>query len=330
MKEITLKAYAKINLSIDVLGKRPDGYHEVDMVMQQVDLWDQVTVRTDASKGSNDERMFGAAAEGIDLKVEWMQPPPENLSIQPDVPADHRNLAWKAAALMRDCYRERGIGKTSGPPTVEIRLEKHIPMAAGLAGGSADGAAVLHGLNRLWELEMSLGELMKLGGRLGADVPFCVMGQAALNPGLKFETAGSCGRATGEGKTVSPLPPLPAWILLAKPDVAVSTGEIYGKLNFDQIKKRPDTEQLIFGLQEKDLRKVVANMRNVLENISVKEYPVIMQVKEQMELMEGAFKVMMSGSGPTVFGVFSDREKAGKAYEKMKDFCSETFLVKTL
>lgn len=309
MKRIVAKAYAKINLSIDVLGKREDGYHEVCMVMQQIDLWDRITV---------------TLKDGFS---------PKAVSVTADtdtVPLDNNNLAYKAARLMMSRYCERE-GDSIG-----IHLEKRIPVAAGLAGGSADGAAVLHALNKLWDLDLSLQELMELGVKLGADVPFCIMGQAAVNneSGFDKNQVSTCALACGIGEKLAPLPPIDAWVVLSKPPVRVSTAEVYGALTIRDINKRPDTENLILGLKEKDFNRIQKSMFNVLEPVSSRKFPEIADAKKRMEqnkeLYSGQFKVLMSGSGPTVFAVTPKKEVAELIYNDLKEINPTAFLVKTI
>ncbi|MEL7657228.1 MAG: 4-(cytidine 5'-diphospho)-2-C-methyl-D-erythritol kinase, partial [Bacillota bacterium] len=245
MKEIIVKAYAKINLSIDVLGKRPDGYHEVLMVMEQVDLYDLVKVTW----------VDGADGIQIDLSA--------NLSF---LPVDNRNIAYKAAELM---IKQYGSEKTG---CIMIELVKSIPVAAGLAGGSSNCAAVLHALNNLWELGLNVDTLMKLGSALGADVPFCIAGQAALNENLGLsgdKMAGTCAVASGIGDKLELINPLKAWVLLSKPSISVSTAQVYGGLNLNEITERPNTPELVSGLREENFYKISKNMTNVLESYSL-------------------------------------------------------------
>lgn len=308
MKEITIKAYAKINLSIDVLGKRPDGYHEVLMVMEQVDLFDLVKVTW--MENRDQEEPF------IHLST--------NLSY---LPADSRNIAYKAAELMAEQYGREATGQIS------IKIDKRIPVAAGLAGGSANCAAVLHALNQLWELKLDLGTLMKLGAGLGADVPFCLAGQAALNEELKLKEdprAGTCAVASGIGERLEQVPPLNAWVLLSKPTISLSTAQVYGGLNLEEIPEHPNTAELVAGLKEGNLYKISKNMTNVLENYSLKEYPVIVYTKNKIVQDGKAYKALMSGSGPTVFGLYTSKRKGTTAFLKLKTLNKETFLIKTL
>lgn len=318
MKELMLKAYAKINLSIDVLRKLPNGYHEVLMVMEQVDLFDLVKItwleRREAEAGA----VGDSAQEGIDIVLST------NLSYLPN---DKGNIAYRAAEKMIEAYGNGRSGR------LKIEISKKIPVAAGLAGGSANCAAVLHGINYLWGLGLDLKSLMAHGTALGADVSFCLAGQAALNDvlGLKGDPlAGTCAVASGIGEKLELITPMMAWVLLSKPPISVSTAQVYGGLQLDKIKNRPNTEELKAGLREGNYYKISKNMMNVLENYTLKEYPVIVYTKNKM-IQEGhAYKVLMSGSGPTVFGLYTSRKKGEAAYSKLKQLNNETFFVKTL
>lgn len=270
MRQIELKALAKINLGLDVLGKRENGYHDVRMVMQSVYLYDEV-------------RMEKTDTQETEVKT--------NL---PYLPVGEGNLAWKAARLMQE---ECGAGTG-----VRITLNKHIPVAAGLAGGSADAAAVLFGMNRLFGLRLSQRQLMDLGVKLGADVPYCVRRGTML--------------AEGIGEQLSPLPNMPkCTVLLAKPPVNVSTKMVYEALDSEKIVEHPDIDGIITGLKNSDLKTVASSMGNVLEKVTIPLYPVIEEIKNEMK-KAGALNAMMSGSGPTVFGLFENRA-AAKAAQKM-------------
>ena len=294
MNEITLKAYAKINLSLDVLGKLPNGYHEVKMVMQQVDLYDLVTVACEELPDGSPMVIRGGTT-------------------REDLPMDETNIAYKAAMLMRETYcPDRSF-------EIAITLQKHIPMAAGLAGGSADGAAVMRALAKLWELDVPVEELAALSGRVGSDVPFCLMGQEGQY----------CALATGTGTDLEPVRPLDAWIVLSKPPVNVPTGAVYGNLNLDGL-AHPDVDGMVRALNEEDVPTVLNCMGNVLETSTIPQYPVVGLTKKAMEDLDVASAVLMSGSGPTVFGVFFDKKKAESAYLWMKPMHKETFLVRTL
>ncbi|MEG1584535.1 MAG: 4-(cytidine 5'-diphospho)-2-C-methyl-D-erythritol kinase [Anaerovorax sp.] len=314
MKSIILKSYAKINLSIDVKGKRDDGYHEVEMVMQQIDLYDKVTVTWEA----REEDCVGSKKEPVEIQIET------NLSY---LPVNEKNIAYKAAALMAETYLQgkRGI--------IGVKLEKHVPVSAGLAGGSANGAAVIHGLSKLWELHLPMKRLQALGTQLGADVPFCIMGQGALNKELGFsqeENSGTCAIARGIGEELEVIPGIKSWVLLVKPPISVSTAHVYGKLNIGQIEARPDTVELVEGLKQRNYQKITKNMMNVLENVSLKEYPVIVYTKNNMQKTCKGKKILMSGSGPTLFTLYPTKAKGKSAYEKMKSQVRETYLVRSL
>lgn len=328
MKELILKAYAKINLSIDVLGKLPSGYHEVLMVMEQVDLYDSVKITwlEPLAEGKPVEHIPTDPAESIATNHE------KGITITlstnvPYLPDDNGNIAYRAAETM---IREYGNGRIG---TLKIDIEKRIPVAAGLAGGSANCAAVLHGINKLWNLGLDLKTLMVHGTELGADVAFCLAGQAALNPILDLHNdplAGTCAAASGIGEKLEQMIPMKAWVLLSKPSISVSTAQVYGGLRLDEIENRPNTAELKAGLREGNYYKISKNMTNVLENYSLKEYPVIVYTKNKIEQEGNAYKVLMSGSGPTVFGLYTSKRKGEAAYSKLRQLNKETFFVKTL
>ena len=270
---ITLKALAKINLGLDVLGRRENGYHDVRMVMQTIYLYDNVTLtKTEET--------------GIHLECNLFY-----------LPVDETNIAYKAAKLLMD---EFGIKEG-----VRIVLDKHIPVAAGLAGGSSNAAAVLVGMNRLFSLGLSGEDLMKRGVSLGADVPYCVMRGTVL--------------AEGIGEILSPLSPLPkCCVLIAKPGISVSTKTVYEKLDSQEIAVHPNIDGILEGLEEQNIQKIAASMGNVLEAVTIGDYPIIEQIKDVMK-ESGALNAMMSGSGPTVFGIFEDRAKAKVARQKLRE-----------
>lgn len=273
MEKMELRALGKINLGLDVLGRRENGYHDVRMVMQTVYLYDLITLEKKEEPG-------------IELAT--------NLSF---LPVNENNLAYRAAKLLMD---EFGL-----PGGLLIRLEKHIPVAAGMAGGSSNAAAVLYGMNRLFSLGLTEKELMERGVTLGADVPYCILRGTVL--------------AEGIGEILTPLPPMPrCQILLAKPPVNVSTRMVYEKLDACQIVNHPDIDGLIRGLQDQDLGKVASSMGNVLEEVTIGEYPVIDEIKRIMR-ESGALNAMMSGSGPTVFGIYADRAKARAAAARIRE-----------
>ena len=308
MQQVTIKANAKINLSLDVIGKRPDGYHEVRMVMQQIDLFDLVTVSDDSQP---------SLTETLTIKL---------TTTHPDLPAGTGNIAYDAARLLAMTRVDRGYPRHG---SVRIHIDKKIPLAAGLAGGSSDAAAVLLALNRLWSLDYSLDELMILGKKLGADVPFCIMGNAGI---------AACALAEGIGEKLTPILRADGErltifdncrVLLSKPPIGVSTAKIYGGLVLSDHLKRPDTQELISGLKEGNWDKILKNMINILETVVLKEYCVVMYTKNMMKDCKPAV-TLMSGSGPTIFSIFVDIASAKKAYSKMKGLNAETYLVQTL
>ena len=279
---LTLKALAKINLGLDVLGKRDNGYHDVRMVMQTIYLYDNVTLTKKEEAG---------------IQVET------NLSY---LPVNENNIAYKAAKILIDEF-----GIKNG---VHIKLDKHIPVAAGMAGGSSNAAAVLVGMNRLFGLGLSQKELMERGVLLGADVPYCVMRGTAL--------------AEGIGEILSPLPPLPkCYILIAKPAISVSTKVVYEALDAKEIVEHPNIDGLIDGLEGQDIKKIAEAMGNVLERVTIERYPIIETIKNIMKDM-GALNAMMSGSGPTVFGIFDDCKVAKEAQKRLKkmDVAKQVYL----
>ena len=272
MEKLMLKSLGKINLGLDVLGRRENGYHDVRMVMQTVYLYDQITL-TKTKK------------PGIVLET--------NLFF---LPVDEGNLAYRAAKLLMDEFDIK--------EGVHIQLEKHIPVAAGMAGGSSNAAAVLYGINRMFSLGLSMEELMERGVTLGADVPYCIMRGTVL--------------AEGIGEILTPLPPMPkCYVLIAKPPISVSTKLVYEKLDSHEIEIHPDIDGILEGLKGQDIKKVASSMGNVLEKVTIEEYPVIEEIKNVMK-DEGALNAMMSGSGPTVFGIFDDKNTARAAADKIK------------
>lgn len=272
MEKLELKALGKINLGLDVLGRRENGYHDVRMVMQTLYLYDNVT-------------LLRKSEPGIEIE--------SNLFY---LPKDENNIAWKAAQLLMEEFQI--------PGGVKIVLDKHIPVAAGMAGGSSNAAAVLYGMNRMFRLGLSEEELMKRGVKLGADVPYCIMRGTVL--------------AEGIGEILTPLPPMPkCYILIAKPGISVSTKMVYEKLDSRMIEEHPDIDGILEGLQSQNLRQIAASMGNVLEKVTEEEYPVIAEIKACMR-KGGALGAMMSGSGPTVFGIFKDRRTVKAACAKVK------------
>lgn len=281
---LTIKAYAKINLALDIVGKRQDGFHEVAMILQTINLADTITL----SEQDGD------------------------ITVAANIPAlacDNSNLAYRAAALIK---QECGI-KTG----VDIRLTKNIPMAAGLAGGSADAAAVLAGLNVLWKLNLTTDALAELGARLGSDVPFCLRGGTML--------------ATGRGEVLKRLPNLPeCYIVLAKPGVDVSTAWAYSNFRPEKVLERPDIKGMIGCLETGSLAGVAQRLCNVFESIVIAEHPVIESLKQTM-LDSKMMASRMSGSGPTVFGITENLEQAEMAVRKLRSSNNaEVFITKTV
>lgn len=280
---IHLKARAKINLTLDVVGKRPNGYHDVEMIMQQVSLYDEVVV-----KKRDDDRIVLTCSE-------------------PHLPVDESNIAYRAALLMQQTYDlKEGF---------DIHIVKNIPICAGLAGGSTDAAATLKAINTLCQLDLNQEELMTLGLKLGADVPFCILEGAALAKGL--------------GEQLTPIQGLKGiFMLLVKPNFGVSTQEVYQKLKYQEVPVKPCTEEMLQAIQENHLTSVSKLLCNVLESVTLPLYPEVAHVKEMLKGY-GATGVLMSGSGPTVFGLFKNQERAKKAFKKIKKSYPQTYLVVT-
>lgn len=280
MEEIKRKAYAKINLGLDVIRKRSDGYHEVKMVMQTVDIYDELIFRKSSETG-----IFLSVDMSADLS-----------GSRADVPANQDNLVYKAAALVMQEYKIND--------GVEIMLKKNIPVAAGMAGGSTNAAAVFHGLSELFEINMASEQMQAMGVRLGADIPYCIVGGTALSEGI------------GEVLTYLPAPP-ECVLAVVKPDISVSTKFVYENLHLEQLKEHPDIDGMVTAIKTGNLSGITERMGNVLETVTVREYPVITDIKEAM-LENGAENALMSGSGPTVFGVFRKKADAENAVEKIK------------
>ena len=282
MDSIRLKASAKINLGLDVLGKREDGYHEVRMVMQTIGIYDRLIL----------------------TKI-----PEEEIRITSNLaflPVNENNLIYKAIKLLKDEYHF--------PGGVSVDLNKFIPVAAGMAGGSTDAASTMFGVNRLFGLNLSMGKMMELGVRLGADVPYCVMRGTAL--------------AEGIGEKLTRITPVPhMWILIAKPQINVSTRLVYEQLDMGGIQKHPDIDGIIRAIEAQDVVRIAQSMGNVLENVTVPLYPVIETIKQDM-LSHGAINAMMSGSGPTVFGIFPDEQTtlACQAFLKKKGDARQVYI----
>lgn len=337
MKKINIKSYAKINLSLDVLGLTKDGFHNVSMVMQQIELHDEVLVRF-ISRGELENA--GEAHLLSDSKGKSMNNIFVELSLnKPYLPRDERNIAYRAAQLMAERYGGR-TDLCGGK--IRIDIKKNIPVGAGLAGGSGNGAAVLHALNKLWKLKLSVEELMKIGEELGSDVPFCVMGQAranrSLNSHIRQDKMACCAAlAEGTGTRLEPAAALKSEIVLVKPMFGVSTREVY-KMIDDEIKfaerrdelKRPNNGELVLALVNGNRRKITDNMINILELYTLKAYPEVKKIKDIMLAETSPAVVLMSGSGPTVYGVYFDKSKADEAYCLMKPLSKEVYLTRTM
>ena len=273
--ELTVEGQAKINLSLDILGKRSDGYHEVSMIMQSIGLSDTLSLEKLPVPGQVELELAGAAA-GIE--------------------ADESNLAWRAAALL---LRE---GQVHGG--VRMRLTKRIPIAAGLAGGSTDAAAALRGVNELYELGYDTGQLCEFGARLGMDIPFCLRGGTML--------------ATGRGEMLRRLPDMHrTYVVLAKPPIGISTAWAYQHYDAEGAEHHPDNERLEQEIASGERKAIAGLLCNVLESVSIKKYGIISEYKQLM-LQAGAMAAMMSGSGPTVFGLCPDEDTAGNVAELLR------------
>ena len=273
MDSIKIKARAKINLGLDVLGRRDNGYHDVRMVMQTVGLYDSLTMKR---------------IDGEDIVIR------SNLSF---LPVNENNLIYKAIRLMKDNYKLDG--------GVDVDLVKFIPVAAGMAGGSSDAASAIYGMNKLYDLKLSVEDMMKLGVNIGADVPFCIMRRTAL--------------AEGIGEKLTRLSPMPdCSIVVAKPAINVSTKLVYEKLDSTDISRHPDIDGIIEALDRHNINLLAKRMGNVLEDVTIPTYPVIDSIKQDM-LERGAINAMMSGSGPTVFGIFDNEADAYACRDYLKD-----------
>lgn len=280
---ITLNAYAKINLSLDVVGRLANGYHEVRMIMQTVGIHDTLTF----------EKTEGEIVLSSDAG---------------ELPLGEDNLIYKAARLVKETH-----GISGG---VKVHLEKRIPVAAGMAGGSTDAAATLKAMNLLYDLGLSEEDLCWLGVKLGADVPYCIMGGTALSEGI--------------GEVLTKLAPMPECVLLvAKPDINVSTKEVYQALDSQSVPWHPDVDGMRQAIEEGRLEGIYSRLGNVLETVTVAKHPIVSEIKQEM-LGNGALGSLMSGSGPSVFGIFDDEEKAraaGECIEK-KGLAKQVFVTR--
>ncbi|SCG81771.1 4-diphosphocytidyl-2-C-methyl-D-erythritolkinase [Proteiniborus sp. DW1] len=283
MKKIIIDAHAKINLSLDVLKRREDGYHELEMIMQQIALKDVITI---------EERDAGFTIA----------------SNSKEIPLDQSNLVYKAYNVMAKKFNiNKGI---------HIYIEKNIPVAGGLAGGSTDAAAVLKGLNTLWKLNLREDQLMDIGLKIGADVPYCIMGGTALAKGI--------GEKLTRLKSFSD-----RLILIANPGLNISTADVYNNLKLEKITDRPHTENMLKYIEKGDTELVAKEMKNVLEGVTIKENPILNKIKEQM-ISHGALGSLMSGSGPTIFGIFSDSTDLAKCEENLKYSIKTVLSTKTV
>ena len=281
--EIIEKAPAKINLGLDVLGKRADGYHELEMVMSSVDLAD---------------RLIMEELEEDKIIIE---------TNKAFLPIDKRNNVYQAASIVKKRY---SINKG-----ILIRITKNIPVAAGLGGGSTDCAAALRGMDRLWQLSLTMPELIDIGMEVGTDVPYCIYGTTAF--------------ISGKGEKVTPLRPMPqCWVVLVKPRLSVSTGKIFQEVDLDQL-HHPDIQELSDAILAEDYQRMIAAMGNSLESITIPKHPVVQQIKERM-MKYGADVALMTGSGPTVFALCQKYSRAQRVYNALKGFCEEVYLVRTL
>lgn len=273
MSQLEVKAYAKINIGLDVARRLENGYHEVDMIMQTISLHDSLVFEPQPQPG---------------IMI---------LTNKEELPVDSNNLIYQAADLLMKEFR---IAKG-----IKITLDKQIPIAAGMAGGSSDAAAVFRAMNVMFDLGLSITDLQERAVALGADIPFCL--------------AGGAMRARGIGEILTAAPKMPdCFILVAKPSVGVSTKWVYENLHANELKRHPDIDGMLSSMEQKNLPLLAEKMENVLETVTVQRFPVIRQIKEMME-QAGALCAMMSGSGPTVFGLFVEREQAQKAYALVKE-----------
>ncbi|BEP27746.1 4-(cytidine 5'-diphospho)-2-C-methyl-D-erythritol kinase [Helicovermis profundi] len=283
MNELKVMGYAKINLLLDVISKLDNGYHSVEMIMHQIDLYDNIIIKK---------------IDKNDIIIS------SNVSY---IPTGEKNIAYKAAKLMIDKY-SLNCG-------FEIAIEKNIPVAAGLAGGSTNAAVVIKAINKICDLKLTINEMMNLGVQIGADVPFCILGGCAVAKGIGEELVSL--------ESVDNI-----WLVLTKPNLSVSTQKIYNKLDLNLIESHPNIDKMLNALSERNIYKISNSMSNVLENVTIELYPVISKIKSKM-IEYGAIGSMMTGSGPTVFGIFKSKEKAEKAYTHLIRKYRQTYLTRT-
>lgn len=282
MEKIVEHGRAKVNLTLDVTGKLPNGYHEVEMIMHQIDLYDVITIN---------KNKIGKIRLQNSVKY---------------LPTDKTNIAFKAALIIKEKYEI--------PEGVDIYIEKNIPVSAGLAGGSTDAASVIKGMNKLFDLNMTIQEMLEIGLSIGADVPFCILGGSYI--------------ARGIGEKLTPIESkLNSWLLIAKPNIGVSTRDVYEALKVNDIENHPNTLKMQEAVELGNVYDVIDNLRNVLEDVTTKMHPVIYDIKSRM-MEYGAIGQMMSGSGPTVFGFFKSQEKASKACINMKKKYPQSYVVR--
>lgn len=278
------KAYAKINIALDVIGKREDGYHLLKMIMQTVDLYDEIDVK------KNDGKSISLSCN------------------KKYIPTDERNLAFKAAKLFKEHFNVQ--------EGVDIYIKKNIPVSAGMAGGSTNAASVLYLMNKEFNVNASMEELRKLGVKIGADVPYCIEGGTSLCEGI--------------GEIITKLKPFKDKILVVvKPPFGVSTKEVYGNLDINKVFKHVMVEELISAMERDDLKFVANNMKNILENVTLRKHNILRNIKEEM-IDCGSIGSMMSGSGPTVFAFFEDMPKAQRCYDVMKKKYKDVFITRTI
>lgn len=274
---LSLKAYAKVNLALDVLRRRPDGYHDVKMIMQNLDIYDELEFEVIARDTEDTKITLTVNKEGI--------------------PTDDRNLVYKAIAMLFEAFNIKSH--------IAVNLIKNIPAEAGMAGGSTDCAAALKAVNTLYNLGLSIEELMSYGVKLGADVPYCILGRTAISEGI--------------GEVLTPVKGLPqVHVLVAKPPVNVSTKEIYTNLKANELERHPDVEGMVEALESGNLSAIAQRMENVLETVTVDMHPEIEELKKLMK-NQGALNAIMSGSGPTVFGLFEDKDKVWETAMMISD-----------
>ncbi len=285
MKKIEKKAYAKVNLALDVIRRREDGYHDVKMIMQNLNIYDELEFLVNEESGTRN----------IIIETD-----------REDIPTDRRNLIYRAIDLMLEKYNINA--------EIKVKLTKNIPVEAGMAGGSTDCAAAIRAVNELFLLGLDEDEMMKIGVKLGADVPYCIMARTALSEGI--------------GEILTPVKSLPdCYVVVAKPPVNVSTKMVYEGLNLQSLKSHPRVDDMVLALSERNLYKTAECMENVLETVTVKLYPEIEKIKDIMK-EKGALNAIMSGSGPTVFGIYEDITAAKKTAEYLleNDFSKEVFV----